>query len=210
MARELRIGSSDLVVDVGCGTGGPALWIAQETGARLYGVDLSPAAIDGALARARDLDPDHRANFAVGTFDNTGVEGARADAVMSVDALLYAPSKRAAFREVARILRPGGAFAFTTFELNVEQMLGQPVYGMDPVADYCPLLIEAGFDVEAYEETSGWRDRVSAAYDAVRLAEDVLKSEMGEAAYEMLRSDLSFTVEHEPYRRRVIAVATRR
>ena len=37
---------------------------------------------------------------------------------MTVDALQYAPNKVQAFAEVARILRPGGRFAFVAFELD--------------------------------------------------------------------------------------------
>ncbi len=52
MAAELRLGPGDTLVDLGCGKGGPALWMARETRARLIGVDFSPVAVEhaGALA----------------------------------------------------------------------------------------------------------------------------------------------------------------
>jgi len=49
--------------------------------------------------------------FRQGTFEATALDEASVDAVMTVDALQYAPSKTAALAEIARIVRPGGRFA---------------------------------------------------------------------------------------------------
>jgi SAM-dependent methyltransferase len=48
----LAPGPSEVVVDVACGTGGPGLWVAQQTGASLIGVDPSPAGLAAARQRA--------------------------------------------------------------------------------------------------------------------------------------------------------------
>src|SRR5947207_2641354 len=45
MARELQVGPGQLFVDLGCGHGGPSLWLARATGAGLIGIDLSAVAI---------------------------------------------------------------------------------------------------------------------------------------------------------------------
>lgn len=74
---------------------------------------------------------------------------------MSEDAVQYAPDKTAAVREAARILRPGGRFVFTAFELEPEHVKGLPVIGEDPVDDYRPLLSAAGFNIETWEEVPG-------------------------------------------------------
>jgi ubiquinone/menaquinone biosynthesis C-methylase UbiE len=54
--------------------------------------------------------------FAVSTATAVGLASACATAAMSIDSLQYVPDKRATFREVARLLRPGGRFVFTAFE----------------------------------------------------------------------------------------------
>src|SRR5438093_508930 len=54
--------------DVACGMGGPALWIACETGAHLSGVDLSPVAVAHAEKRAQVLGLAATAGFSVGSF----------------------------------------------------------------------------------------------------------------------------------------------
>src|SRR5690349_10623351 len=50
----LRLGSQTSVLDVACGTAGPALVLAQEFGSRIHGVDLSAVFIDAARRRIAD------------------------------------------------------------------------------------------------------------------------------------------------------------
>src|SRR5215211_115839 len=63
LARELRLGRGDTFVDLGCGQGGPCLWVARETGASVVGLDLAEAAIARARERAQVLGVADRARF---------------------------------------------------------------------------------------------------------------------------------------------------
>jgi len=209
MAAELRLGPGATLVDLGCGRGGPALWMARETGARLVGVDFSAVAIEQAKARAADLGMAGKAQFVVGTFADTGLEANVADGAMSEDALQYVPDKRAAVAEAARILRPGGRLVFTAFELDAGRTAGLPVFGVDPVEDYRPLLMDGGFTVEAYEEAPGWPEPVTTTYSALLNASGALTQEMGQPAAAALFTELSMTLQQQPYRRRVLVVARR-
>ena len=207
MATELGLSPGKTLVDLGCGMGGPGLWVARETGACLVGVDLSPVAIAQATARSVELGLSAQARFVVGTFADTGLASSSADAVMTEDALQYAPDKRAALFEAARILQRGGRLAFTAFELDPQRAAGLPVLGADPVDDYRPLLREAGFDVGIYEEARGWPEPTTATYQAILAARDTLIKEMGEAASTALFMELSITLQFRPYRRRVLVSA---
>ena len=209
MAGELHLGPGSTLVDLGCGRAGPALWMAGETGARLVGVDFSAVAIGQAKARAADLGIAGQVQFVVGTFADTGLESNVADGAMSEDAIQYVPDKRAAVAEAARILRPGARLVFTAFELEPGHVAGLPVFGVDPVDDYRPLLTAGGFTVEAYEEAPGWPEPVTATYSALLNAGDALIREMGQQAAAALFSELSLTLQQQPYRRRVLVVATR-
>jgi ubiquinone/menaquinone biosynthesis C-methylase UbiE len=193
--------------DIACGMGGPGLWIARESGARVTGVDLSRVAIAQAAERAERLGMASSARFAAGSFAETGLEAASMDAAMSVDALQYAPDKHSALREFARIVRPGGRLAFFAFELHPERARGLPAVGDDPVGDYRPLLEEAGFQLLTYEETPRWHERLSAAYGAVIGAQDALRAEMGELAVAAMLSEMTLTLERDIYSGRVFAVA---
>ncbi len=209
-ASELRLKRGDTLAGLGCGMGGPALWLARETGANLVGVDLSAVAVKKASARAERLGLGAQAEFRVGSFAATGLGDASVDGATSEDALQYAPDKGAAMREIARILRPGGRFVFTAFELDAVRVAALPVLSADPVEDYRPSLADAGFEVDAYEEIAGWPEPVIATYSSVIAAKDELAREMGEAAVSALLMEMSMTVEGRPYRRRVLAAATRR
>jgi SAM-dependent methyltransferase len=201
-------GPDEVVVDLACGTGGPGLWVAQQTRASLIGVDPSPAGLAAARQRARRTGLGDRSRFEQGSFEQTGLPGSSADVVMSIEAFQYAPDKRAGLAEFARILRPGGRLGLICFEADPAKTAGLPVLGVDPVGDYRPLLESAGFDVLAYEETPGWAERVAAAFSAIASAADVLAAEMGEQASASAVAEAMITLDIQPYPRRVLAVAT--
>jgi len=209
VAAELGLRPGDTLVDLGCGMAGPALWMARETQARLTGIDASTVATEQASARAAKLGLAGRARFVVGSYAATGLEAGSADGVMSEDALQYAPDKQAAMAEAARILRPGGRFVFTAYELDPERAASLPILGVDPVDDYRPALEKAGFRVEVYEEIPGWPEPMTATYSAVLNAKEPLTQEMGEAAVGALLMEMTMTLEQKPYRRRVLVAATK-
>ena len=197
-----------LLVDLACGAGGPGLWAARETGARLIGIDLSPMAASQACKRAGPLGMGGRTTFGQGTFEATGLETASADAVMSVDALQYVPDKRAALVEVARILRLRGRFAFLAFELDPERVAGLPFWE-DAISDYRPLLEQVGFDIIEYNQIPHWADQVVAGFGTILAHRDALEAELGEAAAAATVMEAALTLELRPYCGHVLAVATR-
>lgn len=209
MRELLRIAPDDVVVDLACGAGGPGLWMAAESGASLFGIDPSPAGLTAAKARARDAGLANRSRFEQGTFERTNLPDGVCDAAMSIEALQYAPDKRAALTEFFRVLRPGGWLVFIAFEVDREKVAGLPVLGDDPIPDYTPLLEAAGFKIDAYEETPGWHERVNAAFGAVVDARDTLAQEMGDRAAAGAVAEAMLTVQLQPYPRRVLVAARR-
>ena len=210
MADELRLDSGDTLVDLGCGRAGPALWMARETGANLIGVDLSSVAVEQATARAGELGLGGQSRFVQGSFAETTLEANSADGAMSEDAIQYAPDKKAAMAEAARILKPGGRFVFTVFEVDPDRAAGLPGFGADPVFDYRPLLAGAGFEVNIYEEVPGWAEPVTATYSAVVGASAAIEKEMGEVATRALILEMSMTLQQKPYSSRVLVAATKK
>jgi SAM-dependent methyltransferase len=186
---DLRPGR--VLADLGCGHGGPGLWAAQQTGATLIGIDLSPAGVELARRRAAQLGLDRRASFATGDLAATGLPDASCDVVMSLDVLLFVPDKAAAVREVARILRPGGRFAFTTWERLERPARDDPqrqalaeTFQAHPLlesarADYRQLIQSAGLDLETYQEPPGWRRQQQALAEGIIAAEAEVTADMG-------------------------------
>jgi SAM-dependent methyltransferase len=205
----LRVDACDVLLDLACGTGGPGLWTAQQSGASLIGVDASEAGVVAAQARARATGLDGRARFTRGTFERTGLRDGEGHAAMTIEAFQYAPDKLAALRELFRILLPGGRVGIIAFEVDPSKVEGLPVLGVDPIPDYRPLLEAAGFAVEAYEETPGWEERVYGAFGAIVEANDTLVSEMGERAAAGAVAEAMLTVQMRPYPRRILTVAFR-
>jgi ubiquinone/menaquinone biosynthesis C-methylase UbiE len=191
LASALEVGPDRMVVDLGCGHGRPGLWVAQQTGASLVGIDLSPVGIELAGRRAAELGLSQQVRFQVGDVTKTGLPDASCDAAMSLDVLPFVPDKAAAVAEVARILRSGGRFAFTTWEqvgrsaaADSERAALSATFQAHPLvesarADYRSLLEDAGFAVETYEEPPGWRGQQRALAEGIIAAEEEVTREMG-------------------------------
>jgi SAM-dependent methyltransferase len=116
VADALALAPGQTLVDVGCGRGGPGLWLAKSQGASLIGVDFSHVAVQQAGDRAALFGLADRAHFVVGDLAASGLPAAIADAVISIDALHLAPDLAAAGREVLHILRPSHRLVLTSWQ----------------------------------------------------------------------------------------------
>jgi len=205
IAELLDLNRSDTFADLGCGRGGPGLWVAKRTGASLVGIDISPLAIQHATSRVSGTVLEGRVKFQQGEFAATGLPDHLMEGVMSADALLFAPARFAACREVARILKPGRLFVFTSWEIRRPSLS----LGLDPVLDYRPFLELSEFQVELYEETPDWERRMRQVFAGIlnRIAE--VREEMGEAeASRLKRWATSRPAELSDSRRALVAART--
>jgi len=116
VADALALSPGQTLVDLGCGRGGPGLWLAQSQGVSLIGVDFSPVGVQQANDRAVLFGLADTARFVVGDLAATGLAASSADAVVSIDALHLAADPAAAGREALRILRPGGRLVLTSWQ----------------------------------------------------------------------------------------------
>jgi SAM-dependent methyltransferase len=96
LAHALALSPGQTLVDLGCGRGGPGLWLARSRGVSLIGLDFSPVAIQQASERVALFGRADRARFVVGDLAATGLPDAIADAVVSIDALHFAADLPAA------------------------------------------------------------------------------------------------------------------
>jgi SAM-dependent methyltransferase len=204
IASELALGPKDTLVDLGCGRGGPGLWVAVQSGARLVGIDIAESAVASARSRAVEMGLPDRAEFRTGTFEATSLPDASVDGLMSVDALLFSPDKPSAIREMARVLTPGARLVATTWDYW-SQPLGRP----PQVADHRPLLEWAGLTVLAYEETDRWRERLKEIDGLLLDAVDELAKEVGVDSSELRRELIEASATNEFMTRRVLIVAER-
>jgi ubiquinone/menaquinone biosynthesis C-methylase UbiE len=155
VADALGLSPGTTLVDLGCGRGGPGLWLAQARGARLIGVDFSAVAVQQATDRAVLFGLAERARFVVGDLAATGLADGAADAVVAIDALHVAADPTAAAREAWRLLRPGGRLVLTNW---------QPRDPVDPRLptrmgiDWAQTLASAGFAAVRVEARPEWHE----------------------------------------------------
>jgi SAM-dependent methyltransferase len=127
---------------------------------------------------------------------------------MSVDALWMVPDKASAICEIKRILHNGARFVFTTWDCDAA-----PAAWIPQIDDHRPLLEEAGFTVEIYEETPRWEQIQRAIYNDMRDAKDTLVAEMGKSAAEPLLAEANLSTgfsdgkDYLSHMRRIFVVA---
>jgi 2-polyprenyl-3-methyl-5-hydroxy-6-metoxy-1,4-benzoquinol methylase len=101
--------SDDRVVDAGCGAGLDCLISARMVGSEgeVIGVDMTEEMVDKATRNAQSI----RANnvsIKLGVLEDLPVEDGWADVLISNGSINLAPDKDAVFRELYRVLKPGG------------------------------------------------------------------------------------------------------
>ena len=145
----------EVVVDLGSGGGLDVLLAARKVGptGKAIGIDMTQEMID--LAR-RNAAKSGLANieYHLATIDKLPLPDASVDCVISNCVINLAPDKPAVFREIARVLKPGGRLAVSDIALKRElpSEIGKDlmayvgcIAGAILIEDYRRILIAAGF-----------------------------------------------------------------
>jgi 2-polyprenyl-3-methyl-5-hydroxy-6-metoxy-1,4-benzoquinol methylase len=112
--RLLELSPGKRLLDVACGSGGPALRIATKTGCSLVGIDMHEDAVSTANSLAAQDGLSGRAEFRVANgaeplpFADTFF-----DAITCIDAINHLPDRPRVLSDWARLLKPGGRLLFT-------------------------------------------------------------------------------------------------
>jgi arsenite methyltransferase len=158
---SLRPGET--VVDLGCGAGLDVLLAASRVGpaGRAVGIDMTPEMIERATRNAARQGLTNVA-FHLAAIDRLPLADASADCVISNCVINLAPDKTAVFREMFRVLKPGGRVAVSDIALKRplpgDLAASIPAYigcvaGALLVADYERNLREAGFEAVQVVDT---------------------------------------------------------
>ncbi len=149
----------EVVVDLGSGGGLDVFLAAQKVGSsgKAIGIDMTPEMIERARRNAQNGNDGkgyENVEFHLATIDDLPLPDNSVDCVISNCVINLAPDKPAVFREIARVLKPGGRLAVSDIALKRElpSELGNDlmayvgcIAGAIPVEDYKNGLKEAGF-----------------------------------------------------------------
>jgi SAM-dependent methyltransferase len=146
----------EVVVDLGSGGGLDVFLAAKMVGpkGRAIGIDMTPAMIERARANAA-AGGYTNVDFHQSTIDRIPLPDASVDCVISNCVLNLAPDKPAVFREIARVLKPGGRLAVSDIALKRElpEALARSmaayvgcIAGAIKIDDYRAGLLSAGFE----------------------------------------------------------------
>jgi sterol 24-C-methyltransferase len=166
LALMLRLQRGERVLDVGCGIGGPMRYIARFAEVDMTAINNSAYQVKRAeqLTRAKGLESCckvvkadfHDMPFPDGAFDK----------IYAIEATVHAPSLVRVYREIKRVLKPGGLFA--TYEWCMTEryqpdnpahramkdriIVGNGVPDMGSCRDVMTALETAGFEILSHED----------------------------------------------------------
>lgn len=154
------------ILDLGCGTGEPAVRLARTTGAEVVGISISAQDVRAATERAEAAGLADRVRFEVADAMAAPFPDASFDAVLALESMGHMPDRATVLAEIARMLRPGGRLAFceafrkATLSPEAERaaravfdawMGGSPLI---PIEDYPPLVRGAGLELDEVTDVS--------------------------------------------------------
>jgi SAM-dependent methyltransferase len=102
---EMELPAGAVAVDAGCGEGEYAIELAGRFGFTVTGVDLAPRLVEEARLT---VPPGCPVNFKVGSVENLPLASRSADLIWSRDVLSLVDNQGGVYREVRRVLKPGG------------------------------------------------------------------------------------------------------
>jgi arsenite methyltransferase len=150
-----RLKPGEVVVDLGSGGGLDVFLAARKVGpaGKAIGIDMTPEMIDLARTNAERSGLSN-VEFHQAPIDRLPLPDASVDCVISNCVINLAPDKPAVFREIARVLKPGGRLAVSDIALKrpLPPELGDDlmayvgcIAGAIPIDEYRRSLMEAGF-----------------------------------------------------------------
>ena len=108
LAANAEIRNGSRILDVGCGFGASAKYLAQRFEAKVIGINISEKQVE--IAKAINVDCDPRPDFVIADAEFPGIAG-EFDFVWSVEAISHSPHKRDCLRRLLELLSENGRIA---------------------------------------------------------------------------------------------------
>lgn len=189
LAKAARLDSSRHVLDVGSGIGGTSRCLAREFGCRVTGIDLTEEYCRTAAMLSARIGLQHLVDYRQGDATNLPFADASFDVVWTEHAAMNIPDKLRLYREMHRVLEPGGTLAIHDVLAGPSGAVLFPVpWARTPESSFLvtpdelrKLLDEAGFTV------TDWSDTTEQARDwFVAVAERIRKEGLPPLGFHLL------------------------
>jgi len=162
LARHAKINESTHVLDLCCGLGGPARYLAYHHGCRVTGVDMNTDRLAGAVRLTERTKLQDRVLFHHANALQTGLADETFDVIVSQEAFCHIPDKKTLIAECVRLLKPGGRIVYTdilarnsmTNEIRSRLENEMAFSELSTLEQYCHLLEEKGCQVVKVEDLS--------------------------------------------------------
>lgn len=193
-APWLYLSDRSALLDLACGSGRPALRLAERTGCRICGLDLHAEGIANANRLAATQQLSGRATFQTGDAAKPlPFKDASFDAVTCIDAINHLPDRRRVFGQWRRVLKTGGRLLITdpivlTGTVSAEEIARRSSIGhflFVPRGHDEELLKESGFVIMRVEDrTANMAENASGWAGARRRREAELRRIEGDATFD--------------------------
>jgi SAM-dependent methyltransferase len=166
LAGAAGLQADDNVLDLGCGIGGPARYLAAMFGCSVTGVDLSPSFVEAAEYLSARCNLADRVTFKVGDALHLPFDDRAFDAVFLQHVAMNIADRPALYTEARRVLKPGGRFATYDVVLKEGEVFYPAPWARDPSTSFL-------LDAEATRKALGtagftatlWRDDTQTVLD---------------------------------------------
>lgn len=163
---SLGVGSGDVTLDLGSGLGGPARFVARETGSRVVGVDLSADTTLAGNELSGWVGADEMVQLEVADVCHVPHKSESFDAVLSVHVHMFLQAPAQMFAEAFRLLKPGGRFVVLDPVRRGDGGLHYPVpWASDADADN--ILRET--ELKTLAATTGFRPHTRSDFSALAI-----------------------------------------
>ena len=192
LADAAGIGSEHHVLDVCSGMGGPARWLAYQRNCKVTGLDFTLSRVEAARRLTQRVQLDHLVDFVHGDAAAMTLPSSRYDILIAQESWLHIPDKVALISECVRVLKPGGAIAFTDIvarsELDrpTEERLAAEMHTANIASadSYVALLEKHGCAVAVQDDISSeWKDILVKRLEMFRSLRNTTVAKFGESRY---------------------------
>jgi arsenite methyltransferase len=182
-----KIKKGDTVIDLGSGAGNDCFIARAEAGedGRIIGIDFTPEMIEKARANAQRLGYAN-VEFRQGDIEKIPVSSNVADVIVSNCVLNLVPDKDAVFKEIFRVLKPGGHLSISDVVL-----IGALPEGLRKNAEMYAGCVSGAIQKEAYIEIikgNGFSNITIQKEKAINIPDDILKNYLAEEELNNFRS----------------------